>query len=479
MKNLCKFPILLFIGAVLVLSLMPILVLAEDVALKIVPDDITINTTETKAVDIIITNNQADDDTFSLSIWPSTTWAGVTPNLEKYSIDIEAGANATTKLYLSVSSEAEEIISTFLVTAKSKFSDASASISVNVRVKKKSPVYISDLALDKYVVKPEDCVNITTSVTNVGVSPDSYKIQTTVKRGTSIIKRFDTELIEIEGRSIKSVSSFYCFEKYAETGTYSVEAMLKTEINKFVDSRAAAIRMNELSNLVMRKTASYTPFVQAKAIDIKNEGNLVESNFTVTETVSEFMSRFFYPIDTPTSIKEQDGKKVYSWVVESLKPGEATQIKYELRFAGIWISGISLAVLVFLAFSYFYRPTISKSARFLGTLKKGKEMVVLLELRNSTIHEIKSVVVQDAISPIVTLLEKFDTMTPTIEKSEAGTTLTWRIKSLSPLEERVLTYRIRPKVDIIGSMRLPRATMEYFDHKKQKKVVASGSIEIK
>jgi len=470
-----------FLIFIAVFSVLPNIVMAvDDVEVTISPSDITINTSETKTVDIIITNNQAVEDTLSLSVWPSTAWAGVTPDLGKPRAKIAAGSNSTIKLYLTVSSKADEIITNFRVTAKSTTSkNVSASDDVNVRVRRKTLVYISDVTLDKYVLDPEDCVTIMPTITNMGDLSGSYKLQTTIKKGTSIIQRFDDEIIDLEGKSIKSVSNSYCFEKYEGAGTHSIEVVLKTNINKFLDSWTTQMRLSEVSNLVLRKSVIYTPFVQLKTIKIKNEGNMVESNFSVTEPVSEFISKFFYPIDTPTTVRDVEGKIVYSWVVENLEPGAETEIKYEIRFISIWISGITLALLIFFAFSYVYRPRIKKSVRFLGPLKRGKELVVLLELRNSTIHEITNVVIRDSISPIASLLEKFDTMAPTIKKSEAETVLTWKMKSLKPLEERVLTYRIKPKVEIIGSMRLPRATMEFVNHKKENKVVASKSLEIK
>jgi len=471
-------PFLVFIA---IFSLVfPTLAIADDIELTISPGDITINTTETETVDIIITNNQAVEDTFSLSVWPPTTWAGVTPNLEKSNVKIAAGSNSTANLYLTISSDAEEMISTFLVTAKSITSESViTSADVRVRVMRKTDVYISDLALDKYVLDPEGCINITPSVTNMGFFTGTYRLQTSVKKGTSILQRFDDYIFELEGKSIKSVSKSYCFEKYAAAGSYSVEVTLKTDLNKFVDSRTATIRLNKVSDLVLKRSVLYTPFIQLKTIKITNEGNIVESNFTVTETVSDFISKFFYSADAPTSTTSENGKKTYSWTVESLEPGAETRIKYEIRFISIWVSGVSIALVVFFAFSYVYRPRVKKSVRFFGPLKRGKEIVVLLEVRNSTIHEIKNIVVSDSVSPIASLIEKFDTMRPTVKKSEAGTVLSWKMKSLKPLEERVLTYRIKPKVDIIGSMRLPRATLEYVNHKKEKKTIASRSLEVK
>ena len=83
----------------------------KDVELVISAADLKVNTTETRSVELTIINNQAVEDTFSLSVWPSTTWSGITPNLEKDKIiKLPAGANSTTRLFFSVESGADEII---------------------------------------------------------------------------------------------------------------------------------------------------------------------------------------------------------------------------------------------------------------------------------------------------------------------------------------------------------------------------------
>lgn len=470
-----------FVSALLAIFILcPVSVLADDFEVTLSPTDIMINTTDIGTIDILIENNQAVEDTFQISVWPSTTWAGITPDLQKDKVKIAAGANSTVTLYLSVSSSAEEVISTFLVSVSaSKLENQTVSSSVSVKTMKKSAVYISDLAVNKTTLVPGECIEIKPSITNDGFSSGSYRLQTSVVMDSTVLQRFDDDVFDIEGKSIETFPKVYCFEDYVEPGRYSVVISLRTDINSFVDTRTASLKMDEISNLVFKKAGIYTPFVQIKTITVSNDGNVVESDFNVTETVSEFTARFFYPVDEPVETKVVNGNTIYVWNIDSLAPGEQVEIKYEVRFIILWASGIGIALLVFIAFSYAYKPKIKKAVRFLGSMKKGKETVVMLEIKNSTINEIKNIVVEDSISPISSLIERFDTIKPVVKKTSSGTSLIWKIKSLGPLEERVLTYRIKPKVDIIGSMRLPRATMSFTDKKKKIKTVASKSIEIK
>lgn len=454
---------------------------SEEIELLISPVDIRINTTETKFVELTITNNRGTKDSFSLSVWPSTTWSGITPNLEKDKfINMEPGANATTRLYFSVDSSADEIITTFLVTARSiTDTDLATSGAVNVRVIRKTAIYVSDLKLDKYVLGQGDCITITTTITNFGSESGPYRLQSDVKSGSTLLERFDDFIETIDSKSINEIENRYCFDKYTMAGTYTVETTLKTGLNKFVDARTTSLKINEEPNLVKTEKVSYSPFAKTKTITIKNEGNVIEEDFYITETVSEFISKFFYPEETPVISEVMERKVSYKWFIGSLAPGAETQVRYEIRFFSIWFSGLMIVVVVFLAFSYVYRPKISKRANLVGALKRGKEIPMMVEVKNSTIHEIKNVTVHDTVPTIAKLIERFDTMKPEVKKSDAGAELTWKIKSLQPLEERVLTYKIKPVVDVIGSLKTPSATMSFIDRKKVKKTIASRSLEIK
>ena len=453
----------------------------KDVELVISAADLKVNTTETRSVELTIINNQAVEDTFSLSVWPSTTWSGITPNLEKDKIiKLPAGANSTTRLFFSVESGADEIITTFLVSVGSISNpNATDSGSVNVRVIRKTAIYISDLKLDKYILDQSDCITIISTITNFASTSGPYRLQTDIKSGSTLITRFDDFIESVEGKSIKELENRYCFDKYATTGTYTIETTLKTSLNKFVDSRLTTFKINKVPNLVYEKKVAYNPFAQIKTIRVKNEGNVVEEDFYVTETVSEFVSKFFYPEEESVMSEPIDGKVSYKWLIDSLAPGEETVIRYEVRFFSIWFSGLMIVVVVFMAFSYVYKPKIRKSATPGGPIKRGKDISVMLEIKNSTIHEIKNLTVKDTVPPIAKVDERFDTMKPDVKKSDAGTEMTWKIKSLQPLEERVLTYRIKPVVEVVGSLRMPSATITYVDNKKRKKIMASRALEIK
>jgi hypothetical protein len=136
-------------------------------------------------------------------------------------------------------------------------------------------------------------------------------------------------------------------------------------------------------------------------------------------------------------------------------------------------------VIIYTAFKLFYKPTIVKRHSHEGPITRDKEILVSLDVRNRTKHEIRDVEVRDVVPSIARVVERFDTLAPRTKTSEIGTELRWKIDSLKPREERVLTYRIRPVVEVTGSLNLPEAKVRYVDKKKVKRIIASKSLLIK
>jgi hypothetical protein len=183
---IAAFSALIFLS---VLSIFSIPALAQDdVTVTLSPSQLVLNTSETRIVEITVRNNKNVDDTFSLTVFPQQL-AGVTPNLEKYSIKVPAKSSFTSNLFLTATSDAEEVVTSFLVTAKS-LTNATIINSANLRVQvmRKSAVYISSTSqdmIDKSVLNPNDMLNITLIVLNAG-DADSLplSLQINIRTGT-------------------------------------------------------------------------------------------------------------------------------------------------------------------------------------------------------------------------------------------------------------------------------------------------------
>ena len=92
-------------------------------------------------------------------------------------------------------------------------------------------------------------------------------------------------------------------------------------------------------------------------------------------------------------------------------------------------------------------------------------------------REIRNVVIEDYVPPILKLVKRFPTLKPKIKKSGDKIKLTWNIQSLKPGEEVIISYRVKPIVEIVGTLKLPQAKIKYVDKGKVKGIPSSKKIK--
>jgi len=300
-------------------------------------------------------------------------------------------------------------MSAFTVTVKSL---ANTSIEETTKIllqtKRKSPVYISDIKLNKYALNPEEKLIIDVKVTNV-----------------------DKKASE-ENNAIYKLPTDYT-----------------------------------------KKTTKIGFLTLTTTIVIKNEGNIESPSFFVTETLPSVARDLFISSIQPTYVNESNGRVIYSWLVPSLKPGQSIAITYQINLLGVWVVILIIALAIYFVFEYSFRPTIVKSHKHFGPITREREIPIVLELKNKSRKEIKNIVVKDTVPAILRVVNKFQTVKPKIKKIKTGVELVWRFSSLKPREERILSYNVKPIIDIVGSIKLPKAEITYTDKNKKRKVAHS------
>jgi len=126
---------------------------------------------------------------------------------------------------------------------------------------------------------------------------------------------------------------------------------------------------------------------------------------------------------------------------------------------------------------YKITPKVEKKFKE-RVVKKEKFITITLHVKNRFIKTIEDVVIEDFVPPLLALLDYFESLRPKIKTTRSGIKLVWNLGSLKPGEERILVYRVKPRVEIIGKLKLPKAVMRYKGITGKKKEVVSKSVEI-
>jgi hypothetical protein len=449
---------------------------AQEVNLHLPLNELTVNVGETRSINVTVKNLQDKKDIFSLLVWPPLSprfgiYATIQPRVE-----LEPKAEITLPLTFSIPECTIEGNLLFEVTA---ISLTNASIKdtklLTLKVKGEGLTCITEVKTNKLLFNPGEEVVVEVSVSNFA-EKGMFILETTVKKDEKIEKNF-VETVQLGSKDSKTVKYNFSLDKYALAGSYKVDVLLKRE-DKVISSKSIEFEVKAVENLDYSYASKNFLLFQASSIKIRNLGNTLSKPTTQSLVVPWFMKIFFY---SPTKLLEEksvNGQVIYSWKVPSLSPLEEYEIKYEFRLWPIWAGvALTIAAIVFV-YLRIYSIQVVKKIKPIGVLKMGKEIPISISIVNNSSNELKDVIVKDLIPPIATVSEKFETLKPVKRKIKAGTELNWRISSLKPGEEVILSYRIIPIVDIVGSLRLPQATVSFVSKGEKKRIVASKPILI-
>ena len=211
------------------------------------------------------------------------------------------------------------------------------------------------------------------------------------------------------------------------------------------------------------------------ALTATNEGNVVNTQ-QVKYPVSLWQGLF---AQQGGKLVKEDGQRYLEWEV-TLEPNQSTNINFIINYR---IIIYVLLVLLIIAGFYFYVQTpvsVSKTAITAKSDGEGalSEIKVTLELRNKTKRPLSEVSVLDIV-PAIANVEKslqLGTLRPEeIKHLKSGTKVIWSLAEIEPFEHRLITYKIKAKLNILGTFSLPRASIEY-KNKKGKKGKAYSNV---
>jgi len=214
-----------------------------------------------------------------------------------------------------------------------------------------------------------------------------------------------------------------------------------------------------------------------RTLQVHNPGNVRN-----TQIVKDPVSLWMLPLirSEGKSVKE-DGQRYLAWEV-ALNPNESVNIPVIINYRILVY--LAIALLLFALF-YFYAQSplsLTKTATTVhgeeGTLS---EIKITLELRNYSKKPIKNVTVIDLVPSIANVDKSLElgTLKPhETKQTKEGTKVAWSLAELDAHEQRLITYKIKAKLNILGTFSLPRASTEFERKKGQRRKAYSNIFRI-
>jgi len=214
-----------------------------------------------------------------------------------------------------------------------------------------------------------------------------------------------------------------------------------------------------------------------RIITLTNDANiLIEEPFAFA---MPWYARIFTKTDP--SARVEDGSLV--WDVQ-INVGNSREIRVTTNYLPLAVI-ITLAIILYIVYMVFRSPlTIRKSATVLSTREGGiSELKILLELKNRTSQPIRGTTIIDLVPRIAELIKEYDvgTLTPVnvIRHERKGTIVKYEIGDIMPREERVISYKVKSTLSILGGVSLPEAVSKFTTAKGKERTTSSNRPKVK
>ncbi len=207
-----------------------------------------------------------------------------------------------------------------------------------------------------------------------------------------------------------------------------------------------------------------------------NIGNVEKTGTVRVET--SFLRGIFTKTTPDTETVKEDGVKYYEWE-QTLQPGESIELVKRESYVPL---AIIIIIIVLLVLGYYLiKPEVIIQKKIVNVSRTEggvSEVKVLLLIKNISGKDVRNLRVTDVI-PNIAVYVKEDlpgTLPPKRIRSYevTGTNIEWGIPELTKREERMIRYKIRTKLSILGAIKLPNAELSYETTPGKKKMSYSG-----
>ncbi|MBI2629335.1 hypothetical protein HYW74_04595 [Candidatus Pacearchaeota archaeon] len=237
-------------------------------------------------------------------------------------------------------------------------------------------------------------------------------------------------------------------------GNYNIKATYL--INGKTEAVDSLMKILEKTGLSVNEQKSGT-IIRKLTIDKLNEGNIPSvAEITIKKNV---ISRLFTTFSLePNKIERQGFFISYTWQKE-LNPDEKLSVRATTNWTFPLIITILIVIIVFLIYWYTRQDVIIKKK--IGYVKtKSNEFALRVTVKVRARRFVEKVTLYDRLPGITKIYEKFSSPTPTRTDESSGR-VQWDIPKLIEGEERVFSYLMYSKLNVVGKFEIPSATAVY------------------
>src|SRR3989338_47042 len=244
----------------------------------------------------------------------------------------------------------------------------------------------------------------------------------------------------------------------------------------FVDIETFEIAGYELP--FVESSSSQEAFMKtATSVEVSNPSNVAKEQDVLLET--RFLQSLFTSTSPHATITTQDGKRLLTWHVTLPASGSIilrATTNYRPFFYILIIALAALGIYLRLRSPLVIFKSVREVAKHEGGISMFK---VILHIKKRSKHSLHGIEVTDSVPSIADIRpgEMSGTLPPTkvLTNTRKGSIAKWELHALEGHEERVLSYLVKSKLSILGTLEIPLAKARFVT-KKGRHIISRSNV---
>jgi hypothetical protein len=450
---------------ILILTLMLAnFVSAADFDVSIEPVKNKISPTESALFNLYIENQGTETNKYRIS--SDATWNILSDPLPDYfsGITLEPGQNKTTLIRLSPPSKITGGTKKLSITIEGQNQEISLPITIYIKSigygpQGYVPFIMSSLIVEPVEIDPRNKLTAKVKLKNGNVlNLSDVVVEVTTEDGLFYKKR----LVDIGPLEEKTETFIISLSHLTEPATDTLIATVSYEDTYFQPAQEV-IEIVPFSQLDEQKSKENLFLKTRSTVELTNNGNTKTSELYKVET--NLFRSLFITTNPDSKILNQDGERYLVWEIV-LDPAEKITLRYTENYQPLFIILALALLVVILYYALRSKVAIDKSAEVMEMQEGGiSKIKITLNIRNRSSRKIEHIKVIEKIPNIAEYIKEdyLGTLKPSkvLKHDQKGTLLKWDIDQLDGFEERMITYKIKSRLTILGSMVLTPSVVKF------------------
>ncbi len=436
-------------------------------------------------LELTISNPKNYADNFRISV-PEVEWSVQSDPLFQYfsGVDIPSFSSEKVRLLLKPTVAFPPGLRTVHIAVQSSTSKESLDLTTFVNIRSNNKLIMEYLAAVSRIVEIPPLIDprneFEVKVNLINRNPKNISALRVVLSSVStglIRKEIVTDLKPLES---KEVSTSVRLDKLTPPTKDTLKVVLFVDeqpLEPTIFEKFEIISYSDIKAVESVKKGFFLQWVNETTY--ANDGNVRSSR--VLESETSFLKSLFTKSNPKSFAISKGGKRYSAWEL-SLDPQEEITVRVIEGYRSIFYL-IILALAGILLYRFFQSPVSLLKESSAISYKEGgiSELKVILRLKNRSAQPYVKLVLADRV-PMIAQVEpdSMGTMKPvTIFNDGKGSIVKWEIENLDRHEERILAYKIKSKLSILGQFTLPKASLRFYTEKNVKFVTGSNTVTIK